>query len=99
MRAERNKIERLKEYVRLCLERMGTRKLAGEVWTLSIQKNGGKPALKILPPYDADPNQLPAEFQTHRVEADKQALRLAAEIGGATGIAELLPVGDSVRLR
>lgn len=98
-KVEENKITRLKEYIRLCLDRMGTRKLEGEIWTLALQKNGGRPALKLLPPYDTNPIELPTEFQVLKVEADRTALRLAAEQGRTQGIAELLPLGDHVSVR
>lgn len=108
---EERKLERLKGYVRLCLNYLGTDKAKGQVYSLSIQKNGGKPPLRILPPFDVQPELLPAGYQRVSVTADKDAIRADMEkMGGLQRvvpvgegepqpIAEILPVGDSVRLR
>lgn len=96
---ERNKVTQLKQYARACMDLLGTRKLEGEVYTFAIQKNGGKAPLKLLAPYDTEPDKLPAEFVTWLPKADTQALRLAAEQGRTEGIAVIEPVGEHVRLR
>lgn len=97
-RAER-KLEWLKGYIAYCMARLETRKIEGKVYTLALQKNGGKPPLEILEPFKSDPAQLPAEFQRVTVSANTDALRIAAEEGMADEVVRLLPAGESVRIR
>lgn len=109
---EERKIERLKGYVASCLVHLGTRKLEGPTYTLAMQKNGGKAPLRLAEPFASDPSLLPPGYRIVKYAADLAKLREVAELDGGVVhltptnpeeppplVAELLPVGESVRLR
>lgn len=105
---EANKVTRLKEYARACLDHLGATKVAGDIYTLAIQKNGGRTPLKVCEPFLSDPSRLPAEYQRIVVLPDLEKLRTRAELScgvatmddrDGTAMAELLPAGTHVRLR
>ena len=45
--AARNRIKRLKEWMKYCMEAGGKDKIETDKFTVAIQKNGGQPAVKI----------------------------------------------------
>lgn len=92
---ESNKIDRLKEYVKACMEQLGAKKLEGTVYAFAIQKNGGKPPIKLLEPYASDPDLLPRHLTRITVTPDLDRIR---EMEPAE-FHEALPVGSHVRLR
>jgi hypothetical protein len=96
-RTEERKLERLKEYVKLCLAYLGARKVAGKLHKLSIERNGGVAPLRLL---QVDPALFPESCRKVVVTIDNAAVRAALENGTLPdGLAALDPVGESVRLR
>lgn len=95
-KVEENKVARLKEYVKLCLEQLGTTKVSGEVYTFAIQRNGGKPPVKLLEPYASDPDLLPRDLTRITVTPDMDRIR---ELPTPSEFYEVLPVGSHVRVR
>jgi hypothetical protein len=93
---EENKIDRLKEYVRVCLDRLGTDKIKGEQYTFALQRNGGKPPVKLLEPYASDPDLLPRDLTRITVTPDMDRIR---ELPTPSEFYEVLPVGTHVRIR
>ena len=70
--------DRLKAYMKKCMEEAGIKKISTSLFDISIQKNGGKPAITIL-----DEKLVPARFLTVVTETtvDKDGI-LAAKEGG-----------------
>ena len=70
--------DRLKAYMKKCMEDAGIKKISTPLFDISIQKNGGKPAVTIL-----DEKLVPARFLTVVTETtvDKDGI-LAAKEGG-----------------
>lgn len=99
-KARANKIKGLTFVLHQAMHRLGARKLEGQTFTVSLQKNGGRPALRILMPTTegAHIKFLRAEYE---IGWDTEALRqaIAAKDPDVEGYAELAPVGESVRLR
>jgi hypothetical protein len=93
---EANKVTRLKEYIRMCLDSLGTEKVKGEVYTLALQKNGGRPPVKLLEPYASDPDLLPRDLTRITVTPDMDRIR---ELPTPSEFYEVLPVGSHVRVR
>lgn len=93
-----NRIERLKAMAKFAMEMRGIRKLEGVKFTISIQKNGGKPPLELLV---EDPEKLPLEFVKIVRQPDKDAIRAALESNDpkAEKIARIGMPGESVRIR
>ena len=114
-KTEENKIVRLKEYVRLCLDLMGEKKVQGEVYSIGIEANGGAaPATIVAEPFASHPEKLPAELRIlppMRWEPNmEQITKLAAAAGGSlvvkgegkepdVTIATIPPRGTHVRVR
>ena len=101
---EERKLERLKGYVRLCLDHLGTSSAKGSVYSLAIHANGGKPPIELLEPYRSDPKLLPTKLQKVTVSADMEALRTYMDgaetvTEGDQVVARRLPAGTHVRLR
>ena len=70
--------DRLKAYMKKCMEEAGIKKISTPLFDISIQKNGGKPAVTIL-----DEKLVPARFLTVVTETkvNKDGI-LAAKEGG-----------------
>jgi hypothetical protein len=94
-----NRRERLKDGIKYVFGHWGLLKVEGHTKTIYIQKNGGKPALKLKVGID----QLPEKFKrtVTEVVADTDAIRKAVEAGDpdALHIAEMGDVGTSVRIK
>lgn len=90
-------IERLKAHAKAVMDLQGKTELKGTIWRLAIQKNGGKPPLKLA----VEPEQLPRHYQTIAVSANTDALREALAAGDeeAAQLAALQPVGTHLRIR
>ena len=73
------------------------RKVKGEHYTWSIQKNGGKAPLILDEKIPAV--SLPEEYQIWDVRPDKEAIRFALENGKVFDFARLGERGESVRLK
>lgn len=93
-----NRIERLKAMAKLAMEMRGVRKLEGQKFTISIQKNGGKDPIELLV---EDPTKYPDQFVKIVRNPDKEALRVALEEEDpeAAKFARLGERGESVRIR
>lgn len=93
-----NKVERLKEMARLAMERRKKLKLEGNMFTISLQKNGGAPGIDLKVD---EPTKLPPAYQKTVVQADMEKIRkaLVETPSEMTEIAEFRPVGYSVRIR
>lgn len=64
---------------------------------VSVQKNGGVQPVEIKP--GVLPADVPAEFHRHTIEIDKAAVRAALTEGRELAWAELLPRGNSLRVK
>lgn len=75
----------LKEYLRRCLEVAGQKKVKGELFTVSVQKNPASVAVF------AEVDALPPEYVRTKVEktADKTAIKAALEAGQELAFAAL----------
>lgn len=93
-----NKIKRLKETAKLAMTMRGIRKLEGTLFTIAIQKNGGKPPLVMLVD---DLAKIPTKFLKNNPSVDSDAVRLALEAKDpeAEKVARIDPPGESVRIR
>lgn len=90
-------IDRMKAAVMNTMTLMGTRKVKGDNFTWSIQKNGGKAPLILdesIPAFN-----LPEEYQVWDVKPDKEAIRFALENGKVFDFARLGERGESLRLK
>ena len=108
-KAAENAIARLKDRLMDYMRERGVRELRGATWKAALQRNGGLRPMDLL----VAPEELPAAFQLHRVEANWPAIRAALgvvlpppEIGasmtlpGAVGPdVNVQPVGEHVRIR
>ncbi len=89
-----NAATRLKERLKAYMDERGLTEIKGIVWKAAIQKNGGKPALKVL----VEPTELPRQYQV--ISADTEALRAGIRAGEVeTTIAVLEPIGTHLRFR
>jgi hypothetical protein len=75
-----NLVARLRARLQEYLELRDVKEIRGNIWRATIQANGGKRSLTLI----ASPEQLPPEFQVHRIEPDTAKLREVAE-SQATG--------------
>lgn len=95
-RVEGNKLDRLKAYIAMCLQHLNTRKVAGQAYTLRLQKNGGAPPVRLL---IEEPAAYPEPCRKVVTTIDRNAVRAALEAGALPpGLAVLDPAGESVRL-
>jgi hypothetical protein len=92
-----NKLRRLKDAAKSAMEVRGIVKVEGEIHTISLQKNGGKPPLNLK----VDEDKLPKVYIRWEPMVDKDAIRadLIAGNPAAQAIAELGEVGSSIRIR
>lgn len=96
-----NRAARLKALAKFSMERLQTRKLEGVKFTISIQKNGGKPPLEILGDPALVVERMPDRFVKVRKSPDNDALReaLAKDDPEAAKFAKIGEPGESVRVR
>lgn len=101
LRARRAALEwdmkRLKEAAKRSMEMRGIQKVEGKLFSISVQKNGGKPPVRLMVPVE----QLPARFTTVKVAPDLERIREAL-IEGDPKAAEIAKIGEtetSVRIR
>ena len=93
-----NNIDRMKNVVQYTMtEVLNTKKVKGEKFTWSIQKNGGKAPVILNP--DVSIMSYPERFQDWDVKADKVAIREALEAGEVLPFASLGERGESLRLK
>lgn len=71
---DNNAAQRLKEYLRLCLESSGERRVATELFGVSLCRNG-QPSIK----WEGDAGALPEAFRKITVEPDMAAAREAVK--------------------
>lgn len=91
-RSLEDNIERMKKAAEYAMWLQGEKKVKGELFTLAIQKN--PPSLKI----DIEPEELPQEFQTITISANKEKIKAAIKEGRAIEWARL-EQGESLRIR
>lgn len=96
--AVENKMKRLKEAAKTSMEMRDITKIQGKLFTISIQKNGGKVPMELLV---SDPDKLPPKFTKMSTSADLEAIRkgLEAKDPDAESVAKFGDVGSSVRIR
>ena len=92
-----NNIDRMKAAVMNTMTLMGTRKVKGDNFTWSIQKNGGKAPLIIDESVPAI--SLPEEYQLWDVRPNKEVIRQDLEAGAILPYARLGERGESLRLK
>lgn len=89
-----NNVKRMKKAMLQTMKALNLKKAGGDIFTISVQKNGGKAPLIINWPAE----DLPNEFRKVKVEPDTNALRKYAEAGG-TEYAVLGEAGEGIRIR
>ena len=92
--AVKKRAEWLKGNLYSAMKAVGKTKIKGDIFTVSIQKNGGAAPLKVL----VDVDELPEELRKVKYEADKNALRELAEKGD-TRFAVIEERGESLRIK
>lgn len=90
-------ITRINEAIMASMKLHDTRKVEGEHFTWQIQKNGGKAPLIIDDSISAV--ELPEEYQSWDVKANKDAIRKALEEGKGLPFAHIGERGESIRLK
>ncbi len=94
---DRRRTDRLKTYVKLCLDRAGVKKVQAGPFAVTVQKNGGVKTLEI----DCSFRDLPKKYQieTIAIVADSAGIRKAIESGDAIPGCRLLDRGTSLRIK
>ena len=92
--AVKKRMEWLKGNLFTAMKEVGKTKIKGDIFTVSIQKNGGAAPLKVL----VEPSELPEDLRKVKYEADKEALRKLAEQGD-TRYAVIEERGESLRIK
>jgi chromosome segregation ATPase len=102
LRARRKTIEsnikRLEDAAKLSLEMRGIKSVRGQLFTVSVQRNGGVPPVELLVSLD----KLPEKFKRQPPPvADLEAIREGLKAGdpAAETVAKLGEVGTSLRIR
>lgn len=96
-RADENFAKRLRERLQLHFEEQGIEKTETARFKFSLANNGGRVPVLLDEEFPAE--ELPAEFQLQRIEADKDAIREALERGEVLEFARLGERGKSLRIR
>jgi hypothetical protein len=78
-RADENRVERLRELLRLYFERHDLTKFKTARFTIALQTNGGKRAMTVPPSWEQDPTLAPEQFRKVKVELDTDAIRAVVE--------------------
>lgn len=100
--AAKNTVRRLKQYVLLELQQRGLKELAGDIWKVARQANGGKAPMSML---IVDPAEAPAQYVKMVPTIDTELVRRHLEAGDATEVAaaavvaKLEPRGEHVRVK
>ena len=94
MGEEITRVEWLKGNLYSAMKAVGKTKIKGDIFTVSIQKNGGAAPLRVL----VEAEDLPDELRKVKYEADKVALRELAE-NGDTRFAVIEERGESLRIK
>lgn len=92
-----NNIKRLKDSMFNSMKVTGTSKVKGELFTVSIQKNGGKVPLIQSP--DMDIRKLPNQLVTIIEKPNTDAIRSALEGGNKVSGFSLGERGESLRIK
>lgn len=95
-----NKLVRLKEYIRFSMDHLGRTEFKGPVWTIALQKNGGKRPVTIPADLAIEPWATSGYVRT-KLDWNRDALRIALEANSQViplGVA-LGEAGSSVRIR
>lgn len=106
-RHDDNAVERLKSYAKDCLTQAGIRKVTAGPFVVSVQTNGGKNPVRLLQtPEDILSGILPTAIVRQTPSINMEVVRGLLEgtsppIEGfdVSSIAELLPRGESLRIR
>lgn len=77
------------------MKTVGLSKITTPMFTVNIQRNGGKRALVL----DVEPDQLPEEFQKITVSANNDALRELLGEAEACAYCHLAEQGEGLRIR
>lgn len=88
-------IDRMKKTVFESLKLMNKTNAGGKVLKATIQKNGGVLPLIV----DAEPNDVPFEFQKVTIETDNAAIREALDKGVMLTFARYGERGESLRIK
>lgn len=92
-KALENKASHMKDTLLQYLKAAGVTK-AGHTIGAKIVKNGGQAPLEVL----TAPEDLPAEFQTVKIEANKAAIREALEAGQVVAGARICERGEHLKI-
>ena len=90
-------MDRMKAAMMSCMKTLGKTRAGGELFTVSIAKNGGKAPLIFqegLTAYD-----IPEEYRDWTPEFNKESIRAAIEAGEDLGFARLGDRGESLRIK
>jgi hypothetical protein len=93
-KAHANRAERLKAYLHRCMTEMGETKIAGELATVAVQRNG-TPSVIV----ECDPTALPEQYRKVTVTADTLGLRWAYRNGDQLPEGVRVEVGTHLRIR
>ena len=85
-----NRVDSIKSYIFNSMNAIGVKDASGELFSVKIQKNGGKAPLVI-------DNDVPVEYCKH--EPDNDVIRKAIEAGEDIPFAHLGERGESLRIR
>jgi len=95
--ARENRVERLKGRMAQYLQASGRDKIRTATGRIvRVQANGGKLPLDISDLWDAE--DLPAQFQRHKVEVDTEAIRKALDAGEQLPFAQYRQRGSHLRI-
>lgn len=96
-KSDENRVERLKAWVKFCLESQGMSKAEAGPYTFAIQKNGCVAPMSIL---IEDPEQWPVDYLVTRVEIDRSKVREFLAAGNhLEGLAVIGERGTSLRIK
>lgn len=92
-----NNIAKLKKAIFDSMKQTGTSKVKGQLFTVAIQKNGGK--IPVITASDADTSELPDNLVIVSEKPDLDAIRALLEDGKAVKGFSLGERGESLRIR
>ena len=90
-----NNIDRMKKSVYTSMIATNHKKVQGEHFTWSIQKNGGKQKIAITKPV----NEIPGEYFRVKYELDNEYIRMMLDSGADLDFAHYEERGESLRLK
>ncbi len=94
VRVDENTVARLKERLKMFFEMQGLRTVETRRYKLTLCNNGGLTPLKV----EAEPKNLPEEFQYWECSADTVKLRKALEAGTRVDGVQLMDRGKHLRI-